>query len=89
MPKMSNWNTIKAIRRKSEIARIRAKRRWELDRQRRASLAAKDPAFTDLAIIRRIIVIDHESSVKEAVIYSTDSRRAAANKIRRALNPRA
>ena len=83
---MSKWNTIKAIRRKSEIARIRANKRWELDRARRAELAAKDPAFTGFRIVRRIIVIDNEKDVREAVIYSTDSIRSATQKLKRALH---
>ena len=83
---MSKWNTIKSIRRKSEIARIRANRRWELDRKRRSDLAAKDPAFTGLRIIRRIVVIEGESTVREAVIYNIDSLRSARQKLNRVLS---
>lgn len=82
---MSKWNTIKAIRARSEIARQRAKRRWQLDRERRAALAAQDPAFSGRHILRRIVVIDHERIVREAVIYSTDSARSARRKLNNAL----
>lgn len=59
-----------------------ATRRWELDRARRDALATKDPAFTGLRIVRRIIVIEREGSAREAVIYETDSARSARRKLR-------
>ncbi len=64
-----------------------ARRRWELDAQRREALAAKDPAFTGLRIIRRIVVIDEEWTVREAVIYEYDSARSARAKLRNVLSP--
>ncbi len=84
---MSFWLTPKQIRRRSEVARIRANKRWEIERQRQAALAAKDPAFTGLKILRRVVVIDNEQAVREAVIYSTDSNRSAQRKINRVLYP--
>lgn len=65
-----------------------ANRRWQIDRARRDALAAKDPAFTGLQIIRRIIVIDREVSAREAVFYDTDSARSARRKLRAVLDIR-
>jgi alkyl hydroperoxide reductase subunit AhpC len=69
----------------SERARRMAKRRWELDRQRRERLAAQDPIFTGLQIVRRIVVIDREQIVRECVIYAGDSFREAQRKTKRVL----
>ena len=66
----------------SERARAKATRRWELDRQRRERLAATDPIFSGLQIVRRIVVIDRERTVREAVIYAGDSLREARSKQR-------
>jgi alkyl hydroperoxide reductase subunit AhpC len=63
-----------------------ANARWKLDRDRRAAMAAKDPAFTGLQIVRRIIVIDREQRVREAVIYAGDSARSARAKLKRILS---
>jgi hypothetical protein len=63
------------IRAASERGRRMAKRRWALDHARREALAGKDPAFTGLRIVRRIIVIDRECVAREAVIYESDSAR--------------
>jgi hypothetical protein len=43
-----------------------AKRRWEMEDQRRERLAAQDPVFTGLEIVRRVVVIDREREVREA-----------------------
>jgi hypothetical protein len=80
-----NSLVLKRIRRASEIARKKAFLRWELERKRRDAIAAKDPAFTGLKIARRIIVIDGESVVREAVIYEGDSVRLARKKLRAVL----
>lgn len=82
---MSKWRTIKAIRRASEIARQRARRRWELERARLDEVARSDPAFTSREITRRIVVIDHERVVREEVFYAGDSIRASRAKLRRIL----
>lgn len=84
---MTNWLTRRKIAARSIKARERANRRWELDHARRDTLAAKDPAFTGLRIIRRIIVIDRELSAREAVIYECDSARSARRKLRGVLYP--
>lgn len=63
----------------SERARARAIRRWELDRQRRDALArASGPE----KIVRRIVVIDRETTVREVTIYEHDSQRDARRKVR-------
>jgi len=69
----------------SERGRRMAARRWELDRERRSRMAALDPlAFSD-RIVRRIVVIFRETTVKEAVFLSTDSLREARRKLREVL----
>lgn len=73
------------IRAASERGKRMAVRRWKLDRARRDALAEKDPSFTGLRIVRRIVVIDRECSAREAVIYETDSARSARRKLRSAL----
>jgi len=69
----------------SERARQRANRRWQLDRERPDRLAAADPMLRANQIVRRIIVIDREQTVREAVIYGFDSVREAKRKMRNAL----
>jgi hypothetical protein len=69
----------------TERARLRARRRWELDRQRRDALAALAPELLINRIVRRIVVIDREQSVREAVIYEFDSAREARRKVREIL----
>jgi hypothetical protein len=59
-----------------------ANARWKMERKRQDELSAKDPVFTGLKIARRIIVIDFEQSVREAVIYECDSARSARAKIK-------
>jgi hypothetical protein len=62
-----------------------AKRRWELDRQRREKLAALTAKQYPNRIVRRIVVVDQEKLVREAVIWEWDSRREAARKLRAVL----
>lgn len=69
----------------SERGQRMAKRRWELDRQRRDRLAAACPLARVDQIVRRIIVIDREHTVREAVIYAFDSFREARRKARKVL----
>lgn len=73
------------IRRKVAAARERgrrmAKRRWQLDHERRDKLAALTAEQYPAQILRRIIVIEQERTVKEAVIWSFDSARSARRKI--------
>jgi hypothetical protein len=69
---MRKWFSIKAKKRASLNARRRANRRWEMDRQRRTALALKDPIQVGGRIVRRIVVIDNESQVKERTFYQFD-----------------
>lgn len=62
-----------------------AKRRWQLDRQRRDKLAALTADQCPNAIVRRIIVIDQERTVREATIWAWDSNREARRKLRAVL----
>ena len=66
----------------SERNRARAQRRWQLDRERRDALAARDPAFTGRVVARRIVVIDRETTVREVTIYQDDSLREARRKLK-------
>lgn len=70
----------------SERGKRMAQRRWELDRIRRDRLAALDPIKFEGHILRRIVVIDNEKTVREAVIYDFDGYRSAKRKINGVLN---
>ena len=76
------------LRAASERGKRMAKRRWEIDGARREALAAMEPARFQGLIVRRIVVIDRETEVREAVIYDFDSARKAKRKIQRVLKPR-
>lgn len=65
-----------------------ANRRWELDRERRKKLAALTAEQYPSKIIRRVIVIDNETAVREAVIWSFDYAKDAHRKINSVLYPR-
>ena len=73
------------IRERNRIASERGKRmakeRWRRDRERRDKLAAMNPIQYPGRIVRRIIVIDHETQVREAIIYDNDSIRDAHRKM--------
>lgn len=62
-----------------------ANARWKNERARQDAIAAADPLRVTGKIVRRIIVITEEQSVKEAVIYDFDSLRSARAKLRKAL----
>ena len=62
--------------------------RWAAERRRREALAALDPV-RGMRIVRRVVVIDHEREVREAVLYDGDSAREARRKLRGVLSPRA
>ena len=78
------------IRRKVKAAREQgrrmANRRWELDRQRRASLAALTVEQYPNQIVRRVVVIDNETTVRECVMRTWDSVRECRRKLRQVLN---
>ena len=62
-----------------------ANARWQRDRERRTALAKVMAEQYPNQILRRIVVIDRERTVREAVIFAWDSAREAARKIRRVL----
>ena len=62
-----------------------ANRRWQLDRERRDKLAALTAEQFPAQIIRRVIVIDNETRVREAVIWSWDYWKDQQRKIRSVL----
>jgi len=74
-------------RRASERGRTMANRRWALDRERRAKLAALTAEQNPSHIRRRIVVIDRECMVREAVIWSWDSARSARRKVKDVMGP--
>jgi hypothetical protein len=74
-------------RRASERGRRMAVRRWALDRERRNQLAALTADRLPAQILRRIVVIDLETEVREVVIWSWDSTREARRKVRQVLEP--
>lgn len=69
----------------SERGRRMAKRRWELDRERRNKLAELTAEQFPSRIVRRIVVIDNETTVRETTIWSFDSYREARRKERAVL----
>jgi len=77
------------VRRKVKAAsnrgRLMARRRWQLDRDRRNRLVAIAPEMFPGRIMRRIVVIDEEREVREAVIYESDSIRETLRKVRKVM----
>ena len=59
-----------------------AAERWRRDKAQRELWASVAPERMPAKIIRRIIVIDGETDVREAVFYDTDSLRDARRKLR-------
>jgi hypothetical protein len=78
------------IRRKVKAARERgrrmANRRWQLDRQRRNKLAALTAEQCPTRIVRRIVVIENETMVNEAVFWNFESKRSWRRKERQVLS---
>lgn len=73
------------IKAASERGKRMAKRRWQLDAERRERLVATDPIRFEGRIVRRIVVIDQEQAVREVTIYDWDSARDWRRKERKAL----
>jgi murein L,D-transpeptidase YafK len=71
--------------RKSERGRQMADRRWELQRQRQKTQAELTAEQCQNAIVRRIIVIDRETRVREATFFAFDSDAMARRKLREIL----
>ena len=74
------------VRRLSEIGRAKANRRWELDRKRRDNIARMTAEEYPSKIVRRIVVIDNETEVRETVIWNFESARRVRQKQREALD---
>lgn len=62
-----------------------ANRRWQLDRERREKLAKLTAEHLPSKIVRRIIVIDNEITVREAVMWSFDYLKDRRRKLRNIL----
>ena len=73
--------------RASERGKRMAARRWQLDRERRAKIAALTAELWPKGIRRRIIVIDNESSVRETTIWQFESVREQHRKQQQILQP--
>ena len=59
--------------------------RWDADRLRRDALAVADPTKFTGRIVKRVIVIENETTVKEAAIYDFDSYREGQRRVQRLL----
>ena len=70
---------IKAAR---ERGRKMAAARWRIDRMRRDQLAALSPERYPGRILRRIVVIEEERTVREVILRESDSEREARRKIK-------
>lgn len=66
----------------SERGKRMAARRWQIDRAMRERIAAIAPEQLAGRIVRRIVDIRDEATVREVVIYDFDSRRSAMRKVR-------
>lgn len=71
--------------RASEHGKKMAAERWRLDKEHRDKLSLLNPIQYPGKILRRIIVIDNEVNVKEAIMYDTDSMREARRKLKQVL----
>ena len=70
---------IKAAR---ERGRKMAAARWRIERMRRDQLAALSPEYYPGRILRRIVVIEEERTVREVILRESDSDREARRKIK-------
>lgn len=77
---MSYWT--KRRKAASERGKRMAARRWEIDAQKRAALVRMNAEKFQGRIVRRVVVIDNEVTVREAVIYDFDSARSSRRKER-------
>lgn len=78
------------IRRKIKVASERGKRmanaRWKMERERRDKIASLEAEKYPSKIVRRIVVIDNEKTVREATFWSFESRRSWMRKQRKILS---
>ena len=72
----------KKIKAATDRARHRANIRWQRDREQRAALAAMDPVRFDGRVVRRIVVIDRETTAREIVFYDFDRYSDRKRKLR-------
>ncbi|MDE2104244.1 MAG: hypothetical protein KGL39_43810 [Patescibacteria group bacterium] len=79
------------IRRKVKAASERGRRmanaRWEKERKERDKMALLTAEQCPSRIVRRIVVIDNEATVREATFWSFESRRSWRRKLRLVLYP--
>jgi hypothetical protein len=77
---MSKWSTARKIQRAIVAARKRANVRWQRDRERREVLAAVDPVRFN--VVKRIVVIDQETTAREIVFFDHDRYSDRKRKLR-------
>jgi len=70
------------IRARSERGKRLANIRWQRDRERRMALAAIDPVRFN--VVKRIVVIDRETTAREIVFYAHDRYSDRKRKLRAA-----
>jgi hypothetical protein len=71
----------------SERGRRMARRRWDIERHRRAALGALTADRYPSRIVRRIVVIDNETDVREATFWNWESARHQKRKLKEILQP--
>jgi hypothetical protein len=69
---MNKWAQVRRINARRLKARERAKRTWVRRHAARDRIAALDPILVGGKIVRRIVVIDDESRVRERSFYEFD-----------------
>jgi len=72
----------KKIKAASERGRRRANARWDKDRAMRAVITESDPMKFEGRIVKRIVVIEQETKVREVVFYDFDRYNDRRRKLR-------
>lgn len=67
--------------------RLMTATRWAWERERRRRMAELTPERRPGRIVRRVIVIDDERTVREAVLWADDSPAVVRGKLREVLKP--
>ena len=81
---MTRYN-LRKINAARQRGRDMARRRWELDRLRREQQAVRPVEHLVGRIVRRIVVIENEATVRECVFLDVDSQRTCKRKLRQVL----
>ena len=76
--------TTRKIRRASERGTRLANIRWDRDRRMREAVAASELAKLDWTVVKRIVVIERETTVREIVFFACDRYADRVRKLREA-----